>query len=310
MSVTTAGGPASSYPSLHPAGISSGSNLLSFMSSAPIFSTGSLPSTSGASELTAHQSLSPAGASPSLATLLATPLANLGPSKTPPLVLSSALPPIPGKVVESIRSGAFVDFRDLLSDNVALRQRVIDTGLLGSQSLRLREIGDVETWLCCFLAFVAAKVDCRETRDLMAYGQIILMLARKHGGLGWRAYDAHFRQLQGAGHNLPWTELNPSMLAANVLQAAGLFCSICQSHDHRKEDCALAPPTTPADRRPRPYRPSDEVCRRFNRTAGCSSSNCRFTHKCWSCGLADHGASACKGKPESSRTRPQVSRKD
>lgn len=185
---------------------------------------------------------SPAGASPSLVTLLATPLANLGPTKTPPLVLSSALPPVPGKVVEAIRSGTFVDFRDLLTDNVALKQRVVDGGLLSSSSLRLREISDRETWLHCFLAFVAAKVECQETRDLMAYGQIILMLARKHGGLGWRAYDTHFRQLRGAGHSLPWTELNPSMLAANVLQAAGQFCSLCQSHDNRREDCALAPP--------------------------------------------------------------------
>uniref|UniRef100_A0A1X7V5R9 Reverse transcriptase domain-containing protein n=1 Tax=Amphimedon queenslandica TaxID=400682 RepID=A0A1X7V5R9_AMPQE len=46
--------------------------------------------------------------SPSLATLLATPLANLGPSKTATLVLSSALPPILGKVVEAIRAGACV----------------------------------------------------------------------------------------------------------------------------------------------------------------------------------------------------------
>ena len=66
---------------------------------------------------------------------------------------------------------------------------------------------------------MAAKVNCQETRDLMAYGQIILMLARKHGGLCWKAYNAHFRQLVGAGHNLHWTEYNPSMMAANVNHA-------------------------------------------------------------------------------------------
>ena len=169
------------------------------------------------------ESFTAAGAPPSLASLLATPLASLGPSRTTPLVLSSALPPIPGKVVEVIRAGHYVDFKDLLPDNVVLRQRMVDTGILGSsnQNLRLREVGDVETWLHCFLAFVAAKVESPETRELMAYGQIILMLARKHGGMGWKTYDMHFRQLIGVGHTLPWMELNPSMMAAEVLQSGG-----------------------------------------------------------------------------------------
>jgi hypothetical protein len=45
------------------------------------------------------------------------------------------------------------------------------------------------------MSFVAAKVDNVETRQLIAYGQIMLMLAKKYGGLGWRSYDTHFRQL-------------------------------------------------------------------------------------------------------------------
>ena len=51
--------------------------------------------------------------------LLATPLESLGLSRTTPLVLSSALPQIPGKVFEAIRAGHYMDFNDLLPDNVA-----------------------------------------------------------------------------------------------------------------------------------------------------------------------------------------------
>ena len=248
-------------------------------------------------------SLTSTGAPPSLASLLATPLANLGPSRTAPLVLSSALLPIPEKVVEAIQAGHFVDFKDLLPDNVALKQRVVDAGILGSsanQSLRLREVTDVETWLHCFLAFVAAKEEFPETRELMTYGQIILMLARKHGGKRWKAYDTHFHQLVGAGHPLPWTELNPSMMAAEVLQSGGQVCAFCQSHDHRKEECALAPSSSGNDRRPRPYRLTEEVCRWFNRPAGGTTSRCRFDHKCWSC-----GASGCRSlKPEVGKPCP------
>ena len=37
---------------------------------------------------------------------------------TPPLVLASALPPIPGKAVEKILKGQFIDFKEHLMDNV------------------------------------------------------------------------------------------------------------------------------------------------------------------------------------------------
>ena len=109
----------------------------------------------------------------------------------------------------------------------------------------------METWLHCFLAFVAAKVESPETRELMAYGQIILMLAY-NWWYGMEDLQHLFRELVGAGHTLPLMELNPSMMVADVLQSGGQFCALCQSHDHRKEECALAPPSAENDRRLRP----------------------------------------------------------
>ena len=109
----------------------------------------------------------------------------------------------------------------------------------------------------------------------------------------------------GRSHPLPWMELNPSMMTADLLQSGGQISAFCQSHDHQKEECALAPPSSGNDRRPRPYRLTEEVCRRFNRPAGCTTSRCRFDHKCWSCGASNHGASSCRSlKPEVSKPRP------
>ena len=51
-----------------------------------------------------------------------------------PVGSPSSLPPIAGKVVEAIQAGHYVDFKDLLPDNVALKQRVIDAGILGSSA--------------------------------------------------------------------------------------------------------------------------------------------------------------------------------
>ena len=58
----------------------------------------------------------------------------------------------------------------------------------------------------------------------------------------------------GAGHLLPWTELNPSMMAADVLQVGGQTCSLCQAHDHRREECALATSVSSNERHLAPMR--------------------------------------------------------
>ena len=64
-------------------------------------------------------SSTPGGATPilgmsSLASLLATPLSSLGPGpvgRAIPLILSSALPPVPARALDEIQSGLFIDFK-------------------------------------------------------------------------------------------------------------------------------------------------------------------------------------------------------
>ena len=55
-------------------------------------------------------------------------------------------------------------------------------------------VQDPLSWVSCSLAFVAAKVDSKETREMAVYGQITIHLARKHGGKGWLSYDHLFHQ--------------------------------------------------------------------------------------------------------------------
>ena len=82
----------------------------------------------------------------------------------------------------------------------------------------------------------------------------------------------------------------------------GQVCALCQSHDHRKEEYALAPPSAGNDQCPHSYRVMEEVCHCFNRLAGCSSSKYWFDHKYWSCGAPNHGAPNCRiMKPEGSK---------
>ena len=73
-------------------------------------------------------------------------------------------------------------------------------------------------------------------RHLAAYGMIVLQLVRKHGGSGWLLYDRQFRLQQMAGAGLLWVKINPSLLAATVL-------------DQSSESLLLMPPQSG----PRPH---------------------------------------------------------
>ena len=94
-----------------------------------------------------------------------------------------------------------MDFKGLLVDNITLVQHIQELGptqamLTGS---KLRKITDSLSWVSSFLAFMTAKTESKEVRDLAAYSQIVLHLGGEHGGKGWMAYDKLSRQQQAAG---------------------------------------------------------------------------------------------------------------
>ena len=112
---------------------------------------------------------------------------------------------------------------------------------------------------------MAVKSEDPETRGLIAYAQIVLDLARKHGGTGWLAYDTHFRAQLFAGGPFKWNEVNPSLLASAVLGNPQLgegaqSCTRCMAADHSASVCAVSsldPPPRPAHlvpNRPSPVR--------------------------------------------------------
>ena len=147
--------------------------------------------------------------------------------------------------------------------------------------------------MTCFLIFVAAKVDNNETRELMAYSQIFLLLAHKHGGLGWTIYVNQFSQMAAAGTWVSWTEINSFLIAAPVLGAggdsSGWVCPRCLAVDHGARQCTLVsldanknPPWTPPPSgwptpRFRPYHPQEEICCSFN-WGTCLAAPCKFKY--------------------------------
>ena len=298
------------------------STASSFLSMPSSCALGSIPTWSLGSS-TPPISLSgttPTPSIPTLQTLLASVTGNsIGAIPKPkPLAYSPVLPPIPAKAVEKIRSGAYLDLKELLPDNVTLVERIQGLGNAvvvhsPQTTVRLRSISDPLTWVFYFLSFMVASSDCQTTRDMAAYAQIVIHQSRKHPGGGWLAYDQLFRQQRAAGIVLPWNDLAPSIMAATVLRA-GESCSLCHLPDHPTDQCALytesnqkPKPALPGPSKSQRYKPypsaspkaSEEVCRRFNKgTCPFSAASCPYTHACSSCNSIGHALPRCPEKRE------------
>ena len=81
----------------------------------------------------------------------------ISPSHPGSLSLSLASEPIPARLVHRIRSGQFVEMRDLLGDNIALNQHFEGVSsyfpaqvLPASSRPRLREATSLPSWIYCF----------------------------------------------------------------------------------------------------------------------------------------------------------------
>jgi hypothetical protein len=71
-------------------------------------------------------------------------------------VTSGALPPIPAKIMEKVRAGKYVDFREMLPDNVALLEQLSTLGNSNPAptTARLRELKDPLSWVFCFMYYI------------------------------------------------------------------------------------------------------------------------------------------------------------
>ena len=214
-------------------------NRLKLMNSASIMSSSVSTPTMTAS-LTAPSSMALAtGSFP----LVEAAIASTGRSQG--LILSSALPHVPAKIVSKVQAAQFIQMKDLLGDNVTLVNQLdnLPANSLGGASSsipqpQMREVFSALTWAGCFLTFAAAKTTDRATRDLLTYGWLVLREAQRLSGSGWLEYDRIFWQHAALNPSTQWSELNPSLHASTILSCR-LGCGLCHEPDHASGDCAM-----------------------------------------------------------------------
>ncbi len=141
------------------------------------------------------------------------------PRQESPLQLSVLFPHIPAKMVAKIRSGAFVDMKGLLPDNIALQLQLESLQVAKPASkAKLREVKSIQTWLYCFLAYIAVATSDTRTREQLTYARLILRETLRTGGEGWAAYDRLFREHAALDKSkrMDWTSLDPGLHQATV----------------------------------------------------------------------------------------------
>ena len=102
----------------------------------------------------------------------------------------------------------------------------------------------INSWLMCFLTFLAVGTSDAVTRERLAHAVLIIQESLRHGGMGWLEYDRLFHQQAAHNISLPWNCMDPGLQASTTLAqrtpAGGSFCTLCQDCDHVAPQCALA----------------------------------------------------------------------
>ena len=241
----------------------------------------------------------------------------LAPTSCGGMSLSISTRPVPARIVQQVRAGRFIEMRELLGDNAAVKHHFEELhGVMGLHILpvtsrpRTREVTSLPSWICCFLTYLAVGTPDLATRDRLTYAVLLIREAMCHGGQGWMEYDRLFRQQAAIDPSLQWNVIHPWLQATTILgqqpSGAGTYCVTCQECDHVASQCAMAQLQQPmlrsggasqgssqsfaqsgtTNRRPK-------ICNSWNDGACMYPGNCTYRHVCAVCFRTSHPAKDC-----------------
>eukprot|EP00794_Sanderia_malayensis_P008783 gene8783-biopygen7091 len=218
------------------------------------------------------------------------PMANAVPVPTPGVSVSSALPPVPGYLVEQIQANQYVDFTLLRPGNLKKLPASEPTSTQLAKLLRT-ELGLVRDFLdwaeawAVYMGIVLNK-DPEKMAGLISYFLLLASAFRDIPGGGWLEYDISFRKHVAENPSTNWGEILPTLWMTTVMAKASMPAK-----------GSSVPPSSRVVSRP---------CFRWN-NGNCDMVNCRFQHQCQTCKGAHPECRCPNRQSSSSRKQPAES---
>lgn len=150
-------------------------------------------------------------------------------------------PPVPKEIVGQIREGKYVNFQELLPENLgkenAKNKTLID---------ETERVVDITKWVDCMAVYVTVFAYCypNRIRDLLAYQGIITRLYREcQDKKAWQRYDVAFRRKASQNGLKDWSTVDENLwiMASSRDARRAVRCKACLSLAHDPASCPLKP---------------------------------------------------------------------
>lgn len=146
-------------------------------------------------------------------------------------------PPIPKEIVAKIREGRYINFQEILPEN--LERETTDSNKSIDETER---VDDITKWTDCMAAYIAVFT-CdhpNRIRDLLAYQGIITKLYREcQDKRAWQRYDVAFRRKASQNELKNWSTVDENLwiMASSRDARRAVLCKACLSLAHDQASC-------------------------------------------------------------------------
>ena len=106
---------------------------------------------------------------------------------------------------------------------------------------RVREVISLQSWIDCFLTYLANGTTDVVTKERLAYAVLLVRESLRLRGGGWLEYNKLFCQKVVLNPNTQWNIIYPVLQVTIILSQrssmAGSFCSLYKDCDHTAAQC-------------------------------------------------------------------------
>jgi len=233
--------------------------------------------------------------------------------------------PISTRLRDRIVKNEFVEFDELLPDQLQSEEDVVQLSVGTGQSVQLvkrpqhaqpqRRVHDIASWLEAFTLFMRVIADSAPAKlpSLLTYQSTILEANNNYHTEAWLTYDRRFRRaLATLPMQYDWAKIDPNLWQSCFTSHGRPPCPRCNTvHPIPVPRCPFrgGPPLAPTPSGgygagfssatpPAPLHQGKPICRNYNRGA-CSNTACPRSHVCLRC-RGRHSEHTCSRAPGTS----------